>query len=126
MKPALLALVVGLGGCSAKNATDSADTGVSPAGGPYTAEVFIEDAAQAWCGAVRSCDPETWEGTHASDQSTCLAAERTRWEAGLDAMSCDFDVDAAVDCINALATTTCEDWETGVTQMRCEAVTRCP
>ena len=46
MKPALLALVVVLGGCSAKNATDSADTGVSPAGGPYTAEVFIEDAAR--------------------------------------------------------------------------------
>ena len=122
----LLLMAGVLSACDGQDSASPTDTGTPPIEGPYTAQVFVEDAAQGWCGAVRSCDADTWEGTHDGDQSTCLAAERTRWQAAIDAMECSLDVDAAVDCINALATTTCEDWSTGATQARCEAVTACP
>ena len=115
-----------LSACSAMDPASSTDTGTPPIEGPYTAQIFVEDAAQGWCGAVRSCDAETWDGTHGGDQSTCLSAERARWQAALAAMECELDVDAAVACVNALATTTCEDWTSGRTQARCEAVTACP
>ena len=112
--------------CSAKDSASPTDTGTPPVEGTYTAQIFVEDVAQGWCGAVRSCDADTWEGTHGGDQSTCLAAERYRWEAALTAMECELDVDAAVACVNGLATTTCEDWSSGATPARCEAVTACP
>lgn len=124
MRAALLALL--LPACAGGTAKDSGDTGTPPVQGTYDAATFVEDAAQGWCGAVRDCEPGTWQGTHGGDQGTCLSAERARWQSAVDAMGCALDVDAAVYCVNSLATTTCEAWEAGTTQARCEAVTTCP
>ena len=123
MIPPLL-LVMTLG-CS-RDGGDPGKTPAPPNQGTYSAEIFVADAAAGWCGAVRDCEPGTWQGVHGGDQSTCLSAERSRWQAELDQMDCEFDVDLAVMCVNSLATTTCEAWEAGTTQSRCTAVTHCP
>lgn len=125
MRAVLVAvLLAACGGETAK--THTGHTGTPPIQGTYDAATFVEDAAQGWCGAVRDCEPGTWAGTHGGDQATCLASERARWQAEVDDMACEFDVDAAVYCVNSLATTACEAWEAGTTQARCEAVTSCP
>lgn len=112
-------------GCSGE-AAQSGHTGEPPVRGNYTAETFVSDAASGWCSAVRDCEPGTWQGIHGGDQQTCLDSERERWAAAVDAMPCELDVSAAVTCVNSLATSSCEAWEAGTTQARCEAVTRCP
>lgn len=118
----LAALALACGGTVA----EADETGHPPTQGTYEAETFVQDAAFGWCGAVRDCEPGTWQGAYGGDQTTCLDSERTRWRDGLAAMPCALDVAAAATCVNSLATTSCEAWEAGTTQARCEAVTTCP
>ena len=126
MSPTWLAVILlaCAGGAADSGHTGSATTG--PDQGTYDAEIFVGDAALGWCGAIRDCEPGTWQGAHGGDQQTCLGNERARWASAVDAMSCELDVALAVTCVNSLATTSCEAWEAGTTQARCEAVITCP
>lgn len=115
-----LALFLGLVACEDKDDNDDDDT----SGGGGSPDRYMNDYVEAYCAQIFACyDAKTLSALGLESEDQCVELYTAQWTGGTDTGGeCDFHAEKAEECVNDLASASCDEFLSGAWAAACMEV----